>query len=134
MTLDDLKLHHDRLLPLLPAGCTLHLMYQANYHRDPSFSIPNWEYRKEEWSAMLDGVRTADGIAVHVSGNGATPDAAVRAALADHASKRARVDAQELAKFREWRAARQRRGRELPADREGWDEAVSGKRKPVKSA
>ena len=128
----ELKAAWERLQPRVPEKVKMWLHFSGHYTFDERYSS-NPELAGQEWSVHLDdrGLEKDLGIVGSlIVGKGSTPDEALDKALADLASKRARVTERELHAFREWRAARERRGRtHLPIDQDGWDRAVKKRKK-----
>lgn len=121
---EELKAIWQRLSVQAPDGCKLTLFYKAHFGVFSSAYLAGQEYSGQEWSAHLSHKEVPE--VVCVFGNGKTPEEAMTNAIIDFHSKRRRIDESELSKFREWRAARERRGkRHLPYDKEQWDKAVS---------
>lgn len=106
----------------MPQGCRLMLTYKVVYSLSELAGEP-WEYSRLEWSALIEA-KSIDCV-FSPSGTGATPDEAVEKALVDLESKRRKLKSREMAEFREWRAARERKGLSKPFDQRDWDEAVA---------
>jgi len=126
---EDLKSIWQRLNSQTPEGCKLSIFFKSHYGVfGPESYLAGQEYSGQDWSAYLNHKEIPD--TCSVGGTGKTPEEAMTNAVADFYSKMQRINARELSEFKEWRAARERRGkRHLPYDKEGWDKAVGGKRK-----